>query len=462
MVNLDAIKHIQKTPLIKALNIDSTYMTERINSDSNTITMFFLNTFQSIIGNIITIVPPLIFIFSFDFKLGIGIIISILLYYIAYRYLKKPLYKVNEKLIEKRSNFFSRLNEQILYIEFIKRNSLYTEFLDRINSAFASVYNIIIKSNKLNGIFLSIDRLIMLISQITIYIYGGFLVFDNKITVGQFTIIYSYYMMAINSSKFFFTLGKSIQETLVSLIRLMDIKNIQLEENGNLSISDILAVELSNLEFSYDSNRYIYYHDYIFKKGYTYAIMGINGSGKSTLIKLILGLFDATKGNVYYDNVPIKSLDIRSIRKNLISVVEQDPVLLEDSLHNNISLLNSYEVDDMVRYSIARILFPNKQKSDMLIDTSRNIAKELSGGERQKVALMRGLIKKPKLLILDEPTSALDNISSKNFLRYIEETKGDRITIMITHDDNIANQCDYRYKISNDCMKEDRKNSLMQ
>ena len=118
-----------------------------------------------------SIIPPIIFIVSFDFKLGIGIIISIIFYYITYRYFKKPLYKVNQKLVEERSSFFSRLNEQISHIEFIKVNSLYTEFLNRINFAFDSVYNAMIKSNKLNALFLSMDSLIMLVSQVGVNIY---------------------------------------------------------------------------------------------------------------------------------------------------------------------------------------------------------------------------------------------------------------------------------------------------
>lgn len=447
MVNRDVIEHIQKTPLIRVLNIDSAYMTERINTDSNTITIFILSTFQNLIGNIITILSPIVFIFSFDLKLGMGIVVSILLYYIAYGYFKKPLYKINKMLIEERANFFSRLNEQISYIEFIKVNSLYREFLNRINSSFVSVYNAMINSNKLNAFFLSTDRLIMLISQVSIYIYGGLLVSKNKITIGQFTIVYSYYMMIINSSKFFFILGKSVQENLVSLARLTDIRDIEQEKNGSYSISDILKVQLSNLEFSYDNNNYIYYQDYIFRKGYTYAIVGNNGSGKSTLIKLILGLFSAEKGDIYYNNIPIKSLDILNVRKNLISIVEQDPILLADSFDNNISLLDSYEVDNSIRYNATKLLFPNKNKSIRCMETSENIENELSGGERQKITLIRALTKKPKLLILDEPTSALDNDSSKKFLKYIEETKEERITIIITHDDNIANHCDYKYNI---------------
>lgn len=447
MVNRDIIEHVQKVHLIKTLNIDSTYMTERINTDSNAITIFILSTLQNMIGNIITIIPPIIFIFSFDFKLGIGIIVSIFFYYIAYKYLKKPLYKVNEKLIEERSNFFSKLEEQISHIQFIKVNSLYKEFSNRLNTAFVAVYNAVIKANKLNAFFLSIESLIMLISQISIYIYGGLLVYKSKITIGQFIVVYSYYMMIINSSKFFFMLGKGIQENLVSLARVTNLKDIEQEENGSLSISDILTVELSGLEFTYGNNNYICYQDYTFRKGHTYAIVGINGSGKSTLINLILGLFLADKGNVYYNNIPIKSLNMLSIRKNLISIVEQDPILLADTFLNNISLLHSYEIDNTSNYNMIKLLFLNENKLAKSMETSGNIINELSGGERQKITLVRALTKKPKLLILDEPTSALDNASSKNFLKYIEETKKERITIIITHDNNIANQCDYRYNI---------------
>lgn len=447
MVSCDIIEHIQKISILKTLNIDETYMSERVNNDSNSITIFIISTFQNIIGHIMTIFSPIIFIFVFDIKLGIGIIFSIILYYIIYLKFKRPLYETNKTLIEEKSRFFSKFNEQISNVKFIKTNSLYKEFIKRINNAFDSLYKIIIKSQKLNALFLGSDSIIKLISQILIYIYGGLLVYYKKITLGQFMIVYSYYMMIINSSKYFFMLGKNTQENLASLARLKEIKALKVDTNGSENILDIKTIEVSNLEFSYNGIDFINYHDITFEKGHTYAILGDNGSGKTTFINLIIGLFSSYRGDVKYNDITIKNLDMIDIRKKLISIVEQDPVLLSGSIYDNISLLNSYEIDKARLKYISKLLSADKFVCEKFDDRSENILNKLSGGEQQKIALIRAFTKKPKLVILDEPTSALDSDSTNNFIEYINDNKKEYIIIIITHDSYIASKCDYKYNI---------------
>tara|TARA_B100001540_G_C15805279_1_gene641791 strand:+ start:1117 stop:2781 length:1665 start_codon:yes stop_codon:yes gene_type:complete len=218
--------------------------------------------------------------------------------------------------------------------------------------------------------------------------------------------------------------------------------NIKLEiENWGYykydNINDCIpTIKISDLSFKYnDNSMYIFKNlNFLFKPYSITAITGSSGSGKSTFIKLILGLYNPNNGKITIDDIPIKSFDKEYYYNNIVSYIGQEPELLEEKVKDNI-LIKNKEYDEILYNKIKNILCLD-------IDFNQNI-ENLSGGQKQRIAIFRGLIKKPKLLLLDEPTSALDSKNEEKLLNLINNVSYEyNITvIIITHKKKTLNIC---------------------
>jgi ABC-type multidrug transport system fused ATPase/permease subunit len=176
---------------------------------------------------------------------------------------------------------------------------------------------------------------------------------------------------------------------------------------------------------------------FVINAGEKIGIVGESGSGKSTVIALLRRYYDPIEGEVLVDDIPLKKIEIQSLRKN-IGNVEQDVALFDRTIRENIT----YSLDDPLDFaneeldkvtemaSINNFIYDLPQKYDTLIG-EKGI--KLSGGERQRIAIARALAKNPKILIFDEATSALDSNNEKIIHDAINESSKGRTTIIVAH-----------------------------
>ena len=165
------------------------------------------------------------------------------------------------------------------------------------------------------------------------------------------------------------------------------------------------------------------------------------------MLDILLGLYnDKIDGKIKYNDIDINYLDMRKMRREQISFVEQEPYLIQGSIENNVFLTEHYS-----RRSLKNVIEKLKFDAiDTMMKEERKIIdgkSEFSGGERQKIALVRLFIKTADILLLDEPTSALDVMSKKRVMDYLQDIKQDKIIIIISHDWEIAELCDKVVKI---------------
>ena len=274
----------------------------------------------------------------------------------------------------------------------------------------------------------------------------GIKIIQGELTIGQFTLISSYCNMIIISITYYLTLSENYQNTKASFLRIKEFLEIKKENNGKIILNNINKIEVKNLSFSYDStNTLIKNFSYKFNKGKIYSIIGSNGSGKTTLIDLILGLINTTlTGEIFYDQNNINDLDMYLIRKKLVAFVSQEPYLIVDTIYNNFTYnLNYIDQDNLNKLLIE---FNLKEKIDSFPKKYNTIIndniKNLSGGERQKIALINAILSNTDILILDEPTSALDQKSNNVLKNILKEIKYNKIIIIISHDENFYNIAD--------------------
>lgn len=219
------------------------------------------------------------------------------------------------------------------------------------------------------------------------------------------------------------------QNAKVSSNRIIEyIENLEYDSPDSINkeyISNINGIEVKDLNFSYDTDPLISHINFSFKRSNIYAITGDNGKGKSTFMDILMGII-ASHGEILFDGVNIRDIDLQKLREENISIVEQQPVIIQDTLYNNL-ILNNKAIDNKKLLSLL-----NEFKIEYPLNTP--IGNNLSGGEKQKINIIRCLIKNSQLLIMDEPTTALDAQSKHVFYDIIQKQKNGKIVIIITHD----------------------------
>lgn len=450
-INMDCLHHMRKVSVLEIQKQTIAAVAQKVNYDTGVVTGFALQTLQNIIVNIIMLVLPLVVLLRFNFKIGIILFCLIIIYFITYIGFKQPLYRWNHETREKETVYFKDLYKQLEYVKFIKMNSAGKFFDGFMETSYKSLLDTGMYMQKIGYLFTSLDKIIMTLAQIALFLFGGIQVINGKLTIGQFTIISTYFSMILGAVRYFFGLGKSIQEMEVSLGRLQEIMGLKEEVYGKKVMKHIKMIKVKNLKFCYDEKEILHDFSYQFSYGNIYGILGENGSGKSTLLNILTGICWLPAADIYFDDVQMKECNLDKIRWKNMGILEQEPVLLEESIKNNLFLGSMSKSEEKKIKELSWILglddFFKKLPNGM--DTLVNEkAMNLSGGEKQKLSLLRVLLKKSDVLILDEPTSAMDMESKERFYDYLDTIKSEKIIIIVTHDNQISSKADYLINLS--------------
>ena len=270
-----------------------------------------------------------------------------------------------------------------------------------------------------------------------------------KMTIGEIIAFYSISTMMISNSISFVQNYTNIKLMGNSLARINEILISEQGISGDKIIEDFQSLSIDNVSFSYTSKDNLVLKDINIhvKKGDKIAIVGESGSGKSTLTKLINGLYPAMGGSIFYNQTNINDISKDSL-KELVGIVTQEAALFNKSIKDNVVLNRNvskeelYEVLD--RVGILDEIMSMPMKEETLIS---EFGKNISGGQRQRLAMARTLINKPKLLILDEATSSLDGFNESEISQFLDEI--DCTQIIISHNISSIMHADYVYVLKN-------------
>ena len=204
-------------------------------------------------------------------------------------------------------------------------------------------------------------------------------------------------------------------------------------------------IDFNNVDFTYPETKITANNNISFtiNKGESIAIMGDVGSGKTTLLELICRVYDPSKGEILFDNINIKKINIKELRKS-IGYVPQSTFLFSDTIKRNIKFGNynasMTEVENAAKNAcLSKDINTFRNKYETLLG-ERGV--NLSGGQKQRLAIARALIKKPKILILDDSLSAVDTETEKEILSNINKISKEITLIIATHRISSAKKCD--------------------
>jgi ATP-binding cassette subfamily B protein len=230
-----------------------------------------------------------------------------------------------------------------------------------------------------------------------------------------------------------------VTQSLIDMEKMFELIKVPEEikdvENAPDLRPDRWTVEFDNVSFSYNSDRPILKNvSFKIPEGKTLAVVGPSGSGKSTLARLLFRFYDTGSGSVKIGSSDIKKVSQKSLRK-AIGIVPQDTVLFNDTIGYNIQYGNPSATHEEIRTAakLAQIdgfVESLKKKYDTTVG-ERGL--KLSGGEKQRVAIARTILKDPKILLFDEATSALDSHTEKEIQASLQEVSKNRTTLIIAH-----------------------------
>ena len=261
---------------------------------------------------------------------------------------------------------------------------------------------------------------------------------SGEINIGGFVVINAYMLQLYQPLNWLGSVYREIRQALTDMENMFSLLEVAPTTNDDLNDipqSNDAEIRFENISFDYDIRRTIIKNiSFTVPNGKKVAIVGPTGAGKSTISRLLFKFYDPKEGNIFINNTNVNKISQNSLRK-IIGVVPQDTVLFNDTIYYNIAYGNTGATKEEV-ISAAK----NADIHDfitILPDGYETIVGErglkLSGGEKQRVAIARTILKNPKIFFFDEATSALDTSTEKEIQKNLENVSKGKTTLIIAH-----------------------------
>ena len=436
----DFFLHLQKLSAAYYDNVRTGDLMTRATSDLNAIRMVLSSAVMYTADAIVFFGLALTIMLRIDVGLTLVSLLPYPVLALLIRFLGKRLHVRYERIQESFSTLNTKVQENLSGVRVVKAYTLEAneiEHFQELNSEFVERNH---QQIRLMTFFFPIFRCLPGISIVILLWMGGLRVIGEEMTLGDFVAFHAYLLMLIRPM---ITLGfivNTFERGAASMGRIQAILNEQPEifdgEQVKWGIKDIEGeIEFRDLNFAYpDGTPVLKGINLKIERGQTLAIVGGTGSGKSTLVNLIPRIRQAARGTVFVDGVDIQDIPLNVLRSN-IGVVEQEPFLFSDYLQNNIAYGLETPEEAQIRDAAhtADLLEQIEEFPDGLETFLGERGMTISGGQRQRSALARAIIIKPKILILDDAFANVDTQTEDTILSRLAEIMKNRTTILISH-----------------------------
>jgi len=378
----------------------------------------------AIIGGHLVWIP----IIAFPLALGIGYA------------LQKPLLATMERTMALASERQSSLIETLAGLDAVKVNNAESERQYMWEQTLGTLSRLELRVKVLSGLAMNITLLIQQLAGVAMICVGVYMIIDGNLTMGGLVASYMLSGRALGPLSQLNGLLARYQQakvTMSSTDQMMSLPQERNFEERPLSRQVLQgAIEFRGVDFTYPNqqNMALKGINLNIRPGEKVGIIGRSGSGKSSLAKLIVGLYEANAGSLLVDGVDIRQIDVSELRHNL-GYVPQDIQLLAGTLRDNLVSGARYIEDELILqaaelsgvHEFAR-LHPDGYELQV-----GERGQNLSGGQRQNVALGRALLLNPQILLLDEPTSAMDNTGEERLKQRLQAVIENKTVLLVTH-----------------------------
>ncbi len=281
--------------------------------------------------------------------------------------------------------------------------------------------------------------LIIAVGLTLLMLLAGQGVVDGELTLGDLVLVNAYLLQLYLPLGFLGFVYREIRHSLADMERMFALMDQHREIQDRPDAKQLTAnnghIRFDHVSFAYENNRPIL-QDISFEipAGHKVAVVGASGSGKSTLVRLLFRFYDPQRGQIFIDDHDIREVDQHSLRQQ-IGVVPQDTVLFNESLLHNIRYGRPDAPQEAI-FKAARQAHMHEFISELPDGYQTQVGErglKLSGGEKQRVAIARTLLKNPRILVFDEATSALDSHAEQAINQQLQQLSQNKTTLVIAH-----------------------------
>lgn len=340
------------------------------------------------------------------------------------------------KSLEGMSTF---LNEMVTMMPITRAHALEDFQMRTVEKGIGGVFQRGVVFDKLTGLFAAVSWVVMGLMQ-TLFLGGSmYACFQKQITVGDVVMFNAFFLTLSNSLANLLSFVPQLLQTRESLDSVIEILAAEdLEGNEGKPKFEALSgsFEISSVSYQYPETGGPVINDLSLKveAGTSLAIAGPSGCGKSTLLSLLLGFVHPSSGKILLDGEDMAAMDMRSYRKR-VGVVTQDSVFFSGSIRENVAYGYEEVEEDQLEWALQQsnaCEFIDRLPDGL--DTRIGVnGVRLSGGQMQRLAIARAIVRNPSVLVLDEATSALDNDSEVHVRRAIDRVMKGRTTFIVAH-----------------------------
>ncbi|WP_426669278.1 ABC transporter ATP-binding protein [Mucilaginibacter sp. McL0603] len=354
--------------------------------------------------------------------------------------LSKQIKTIQKRIVGQTTALAGSTTESLRNIELVKSLGLAKQEIERLNKTTYKILDLELTKVKyvrsmsfVQGTVVNLVRSIMVVILLV-------LIFKGTLTPGSYLMFLFYSFFLFNPLQELGTVIQSWREAEVSLANFKNILSTPIDpkpENPFI-IENLERLTFSNVSFKHlTANRNALNNiSFETRTGETVAFVGPSGSGKTTLVKLLVGLYQPLEGDILYNDVPSKEIDLDQLREK-VGFVTQDTQLFSGTIRENLLFVRPDATDEECMQALQRAACQTllARASNGLDTVIGEGGVKVSGGEKQRLSIARALLRRPDLLVFDEATSSLDSITEEEITETIRDVSvlKDHITILIAH-----------------------------
>ncbi|MDG2343016.1 MAG: ABC transporter ATP-binding protein [Flavobacteriales bacterium] len=441
-------KKLLKLPIGFFDNNKSGALVSRVMKDVEGVRNLVGTGFVQLIGGAITAIASIILLINISPLMTVSVLIPIFIFGVvmlkAFGYVR-PIFRDRGKI---NAEVQGRLTETLSGVRVIKAFNAEAQENKSFENGVDRLYQNVKKSLTATALISSSSTFLIGLASTTVMGIGGFFMMGGEMSTGEFlsfTLLLGFMIAPIVQMS---NIGSQLTEAMAGLDRTQEIMNMKDEDDPRVRIELLKELkgdlEFKDVSFSYEESKEVLHNiNFTAPAGTITALVGSSGSGKSTIAGLAATFLTPSGGVVTLDGIDLAKVNLKSYRKNL-GVVLQDDFLFEGSIRENILFprpdASKQELQDAVKAAFVNEFTDRFDDGLETIIGERGV--KLSGGQKQRISIARALLASPKVIILDEATSNLDTESESFIQKSLDVLMKNRTTFVIAHRLSTIRQAD--------------------